>query len=51
MVKQIPNIEYVQLIASLVDDPSADADDLLGDMSTEMTEMVLTMLRVTGEQM
>ena len=48
MVKQIPNIECVQLIASHVDDSSADAVDLLRDIFNEMTEMVLTMLTVTG---
>ncbi len=48
MIKHIPDIHYLQLIASHVDDPTADAVDLLGDMSTEMTQMIMTLLRVTG---
>ena len=48
MIKHIPDIHYMQLIASHVDDPTADAVDLLSDMSTETTQMIMTLLRVTG---
>ena len=48
MIKHIPDIYYMQLIASHVDDPTADAVDLLSDMSTETTQMIMTLLRVTG---
>ena len=48
IIKHIPDIHYMQLIVSHVDDLTADAIDLLGDMSTETTQMIMTLLRVTG---
>ena len=48
MIRQMPEIKSLQLLPSHVDDPTADAIDFLSDMSTSITNNVLTLLRATG---
>ena len=48
MVRHMPEIKSLQLLPSHVDDPTADAIDLLSDMSTSITNNVLTLLRASG---
>ena len=48
MIRQMPEIKSLQLLPPQVDDPPADAIDLLSDMSTSITNNVLTLLHATG---
>ena len=48
MIRQMPEIRSLQLLPSYVDNPTADVIDLLSDMSTSITNNVLTLLRATG---
>ena len=48
MVKHIPEIKALQLLPSHIDDPTADAIDVLGDISTSLTNSILTILRSSG---
>ena len=47
MLRHMPEIKSLQLLPSHVNDPTADAIDLLSDMSTSITNNVLTSLRAS----
>lgn len=48
LVQQMPNVSYIQLLASHVYDPLEDAVDSFSDDMTSMTQTVITLLRATG---
>ena len=48
LVQQMPNVSYIQLIASHVYDPLEDAIDSFSVDMTSMTQTVLTLMRAAG---
>ena len=51
LVEQIPNITYLQLMSSRVVDTAPENSDILGDLTSEATKMIIALAHVTNIDM